>query len=145
MPPWKRPRPPDQALERWCHLTVSPQALNTMRLIFLSNGDIWGGGLAEEQEAAVYRKQHPRRAQGRSIPGWVFMRSTSSTQQTAQLFKIIITFMEHAMEMKGGNIIGEEMEMDHDTWWKVEVQSPRRTKKSIFQRGCEGQWTVEWN
>lgn len=24
----------------------------------------------EEQEAAVYRKQHPRRAQGRSIPRW---------------------------------------------------------------------------
>lgn len=32
----------------------------------------------EEQEAAVDRKQHPRRAQGRSIPGWGFMRSTSS-------------------------------------------------------------------
>lgn len=97
-----------------------------------------------KQEAAVYRKQHPRRAQGRSFPGWVFMRSTSSTPQKAELFKMIITFMERTLERKGGNII-EEMEMDHDTRWKAEVQSLGRTNESNIQWGCEGQWTVEWN
>lgn len=96
-------------------------------------------GSCRLQEAA------PQESPGQKYPRWVSMRSTSSTQQTAQLFKIIITFMEHAMEMKGGHIIGEEMEMDHDTRWKVEVQSLRRTKKNTFQRGCEGQWTVGWN
>lgn len=51
----------------------------------------------------------PQESPGQKHPRWGFMEH----EQHAELLKIIITFTEHAVERKGGDILGEEM--DHDT------------------------------